>query len=98
MKSFINANIKQEQISSSELIAFIKVELTVAFYGCSPGRFFDPANAAMYPTASSGMSHQRYFAILGSLQVSASIYTDPCGRWNPPMQHDRHLASAMELV
>ena len=76
----------------------------------SPAMYFDPANTANFPSATSGMSLARYSHILKCLNANSnagsfsgvcgfsSKYTTTTGVSQPPMTHNRELATAMALV
>ena len=76
----------------------------------SPAMYFDPANTANLPSATSGMSLARYSHILKYLSANrnadsfsgvcgfSSKYTTTTGVSQPPMTHNRELATAMALV
>ncbi|KAI2505553.1 hypothetical protein MHU86_8889 [Fragilaria crotonensis] len=67
LKTFINANMTSDPVSSSDIIAFIRVELMLSFYKVSPLMYFNPANVANFPSSTCGMSHARYRCILQAL-------------------------------
>ncbi len=70
MRSFINKNII-DPVSSSELLAFVGVELALSFYTCTPGRYFDSANMHMFPVVrNASMTKDRYESILQALGAS----------------------------
>jgi hypothetical protein len=98
LKSFINRS-TLDQISSAELIQFIKVELLLSFYTCTPGKFFDVANERHYPSGTAGITKQRYHEILQAMgsQPTQSDNASSTG-WSEPLKHDRDLAGAMQLA
>jgi hypothetical protein len=78
---------------------FIRVQLYLSVYGCSPSLFFDKKNRDIYSTSGLlGMSHCQYTAALQALGKSLSMHCDNSGNWMPPMEHDRHLAGVLEHV
>ncbi|KAI2505089.1 hypothetical protein MHU86_9365 [Fragilaria crotonensis] len=113
MKAYINTNMSSDDaVSSSDVIAFIRVELMLSFYKVSPSMFFDPGNISNFPSSASGMSQSRYAQILRGLNAASSRAppvqlcgsthrTLDClslGVWQPPMSHNRELATAMAIV
>jgi hypothetical protein len=96
--SQINKHITGDRYSADEMMAFVRVQMYLCFYRCSPTAFFDPENQQMFPGACTGMSGRRYSAGLKALGKSSSSYSDSFGNWRPPMKHDRNLASALECV
>lgn len=54
-------------MNNDELFAFFKVELNLAFYGCSPEQYFRRKNRSRFPSAGKGMKHSRYKQIISSL-------------------------------
>jgi hypothetical protein len=106
MKSFINQNLMGDPVSSSDIIAFVRVELMLSFYSVSPNLYFDPVERSNFPSAGQGMNLKRYKEILAGLSSSPS--TDGTNRrqhshtitssWTAPRQHDRYIAAAMDIV
>lgn len=98
LKSFINRSI-MDQMSSAELIQFVKIELLLSFYTCTPGRFFDVANEKLYPSASAGLTKDRYYEILRAMGSNGTQSdNNSSARWSEPLKHDRDLAGAMHLA
>jgi hypothetical protein len=87
-------HITGDPFSADEMMAFVRVQLYLCFYRCSPTAFFDRENQLMYPAASTGMSGRRYSAGLKALGKSSSSYSNVFGNWRPPMLHDPNLANA----
>jgi hypothetical protein len=96
--SQINKHITGDHYSADKMMAFVRVQMYLCFYWCSPTAFFDPENQLMFPAASTGMSGRRYSAGLKALGKSSSSYSDSFGNWRPPMKHDLNLASALDCV
>ena len=70
MKTFINQNLTGDPVSSSDIIAFVRVELMLSFYRVSPNLYFDPAERGNFPSAGQGLSLKRYKEILCGLSSS----------------------------
>ena len=101
IRSQINKHIIGERgdpFSTEEVVLFIRVQLYLCVYGCSPSLFFDKKNRDIYPTSGLGMSHRQYTAALQALGKSSSMYCDNSGCWMPPMEHDCNLAGVLEHV
>ncbi|KAI2503222.1 hypothetical protein MHU86_11245 [Fragilaria crotonensis] len=109
MKAYINANMKNSNdlVSSSDIIAFIRVELMISFYKVSPSMYFDPANASNFPSSTGGMSLYRYSQILKALDTTnraprtqvvcgttgLTVDSLGVGVWKPPMTHNTDMAT-----
>jgi hypothetical protein len=75
----INQHITGDPYSTNEMMAFVKVQLYLSFYKCSPTAFFDQDNQQMFPAAATGMSSRQYIAGLKALGKSSSNYCDAFG-------------------
>ncbi|KAI2512812.1 hypothetical protein MHU86_1600 [Fragilaria crotonensis] len=53
---------------------------------------------ANFPSAGQGMDLIRYREILKALSRSGTSRQESASTWTPPMQHDREMAAAMEIV
>jgi hypothetical protein len=62
MKTFINQNLMGDPVSSSDIIAFVRVELMLSFYRVSPNLYFDPASLQLVK-ASVSSDTKRYYAV-----------------------------------
>jgi hypothetical protein len=99
LKSFVNKNLDvNEHASSSDLHAFLRVELMLSFYGVSSTLFFDLEERAHFPAAGQGMSHARYMTILAALSRSGNHRMKSDSMWIAPKAHDRDMADAMAMV
>ncbi|SPR01327.1 unnamed protein product (mitochondrion) [Plasmodiophora brassicae] len=64
MLAFINRFIDGLKVTGPELLAFVAMELDLAFYQCSPSRYF---SSAKFVKRAGCPSHERYIAILKAL-------------------------------
>jgi hypothetical protein len=56
VKQFINKNLASgDPVSTSEILAFIRIELMLMFYQVSPVLYFDMDERANFPLAGQGM-------------------------------------------
>lgn len=90
-----------ETIEEQEIKAFIKVELMLAFYNCSPERYFDPRYKSRYNPIEEEMTLFRYKAILRAFGMHDEPNVNIRRRnqnnlmqWDPPFtpNHDLELA------
>ena len=98
VKQFINKNITGDPVSASEILAFIRVELMLSFYRVSPMLYFDIDERANVSSAGQGIDSIRYRYILKALSRPGTSRQESTSTWNPPMQHDREIAAAMDIV
>jgi hypothetical protein len=98
IKQFVNKNLTGDPVSNSEILAFIQVELMLSFYRVSPSLYFDMDERSNFPSAGQGMDLRRYKEILGGLSRSGTSGQQLTHTWTPPMQHDREMAAAMDIV
>ena len=98
VKQFINKNLSGDAVSNSEILAFIRIELMLSFYRVSPSLYFDVDERANFPSAGQGMDLLRYRQILKALSRSGTSRQVSYSTWTPPMQHDREMAAAMDIV
>ena len=100
VKKSINKNLSGDPVSNSEILAFIWVELMLSFYRVSPSLYFDLDERSNFPSAGQGMDYARYRQILHGLSVVSGTTSRQVSTtaWTSPMQHDREMAAAMEVV
>jgi hypothetical protein len=99
VKQFINKNLASgDPVSTSEILAFIWIELMLMFYRVSPVLYFDMDECANFPSAGQGMDLHQYKEILRGLSRSGTSRQVSASTWTPPMQHDREMAAAMDVV
>ncbi len=79
-------------------------------YKVSPAMYFDPLNVSNFPSSTTGMSPHQYAQILKALNTSnnrppvvvcGSTHRRldlSVGIWQPPMSHNRELATAMAIL
>jgi hypothetical protein len=98
VKQYINTNLSGNPVSNSEILAFIRVELMLLFCRVSPSLYFDLDERSNFPSAGQRMDYARYRQILHGLSISVTSRQVSTTAWMPPMQHDREMAAAMEVV
>ena len=94
----VNDALPGEQINIKELFQFLKVELFLNVYRCSPAMFYHPMARKLYPTAEMCMPHARYQVILKALSQKQKVTDAGCrssgdDTWMRPMALDREIVS-----
>jgi hypothetical protein len=87
-----------QQISVEELILFIKAELLMSFYKCSPKQYYSKALRKRYPEAEFGISKSRYKLVLRALSKSDHMnddYDDDL-EWSAPNESDSVMAKVVK--
>jgi hypothetical protein len=98
VKQYINKNLPGNPVSNSKILAFIRMELMFLFHRVLPSLYFDLDERSNFPSAGQGMDYARYRQILHGLSISGTSRQVLTTAWTPPMQHDREMAAAMEVV
>jgi hypothetical protein len=90
----------RNQVQHWELLAFVGIELSLSYYTCTPGRFFDVENERMFPVVRHAtISQNRYFQMLAALGAPPSQTSGCClSTWVAPLDHARDIAGGMQLA
>ncbi|CEP03823.1 hypothetical protein PBRA_003430, partial [Plasmodiophora brassicae] len=93
MLAFINRFIDGLKVTGPELLAFVAMELDLAFYQCSPSRYF---SSAKFVKRAGCPSHERYIAILKAL--GGRHKQRDVDEWEAPLTHDPDVAHVLDIV
>ena len=94
-----------ETLTPDELSEFIKVELMLSFFGCTPESFYDSELDGFYRNDRNGvtinMEYARYKAILRALSSNAERAAEPVHNfnlesWREPYSPNKKMARVME--
>jgi hypothetical protein len=94
--NFVNKNLSPKA-TSNEIKAFIQVELMLAFYRCSPGRYYNQQFRNCYQMYSD-LDYERYTSILKALCKSDNHRIKSEESWVPVFNHDNEVSNAMDIL
>ncbi|CEP00531.1 Uncharacterized protein PBTT_01213 [Plasmodiophora brassicae] len=95
MLAFINRFADGLKATGPGLLAFVAVELDLAFYQCTPSRYFPSAKFVNCKRAGCP-GHERYTAILKAL--GGRHKQRDVGDWKVPLTHDQDVAHVLDIV